>query len=553
MVNNQLLEYVKQQLSFNVAKETIISNLKSQGWTDIDIGEAFHALELSTIAPVVPVTPVVPSPAVPSIAQATPSTISAATPLATTMPHMTATYPEYAGFWRRFVASLVDSSLIGLLMLILAVLMTLVGLTNEILIQVVPIILSLLYPVWLESSKWQGTIGKHLMGLKVTDASGNRISFLRALGRNLAKIISAIPLMIGFIMAGFTAKKQGLHDMMAGTLVVKEKPARTGLVLLSIFGPFILFIIAIVMFASMIMGMLGFGLGSMFGGSNSPSIFSGGFESVKDSKNTNTMGLRPIDESSSLTMGTMTKAEYDTFFSNLSMKDWNLQEPGAYVGPSLMIMGFEGGQAEVGFLMPEEFGEKLGSNYEARVTFDNVYTVNNINVFDSDNSFEGDFFINEQLDRKTDNDDNVYYYYSREVHLVDDQDLEYKDFDRATGSLIFELPTSDNMIYTKVYPFEIKTAYKKYDVLAQCINTSGAKFYGASWCEHCQSQKDLFGPSAQYLPYVECADDSDNQLKVCKTAKIESYPTWVFKDNSRLVGGQDFETLAEKTECTLPQ
>lgn len=162
------------------------------------------------------------------------------------------------------MASLVDGSLIGLIAIVLAVLMTLVGLTNEILIQVVPIILSLLYPVWLESSKWQGTIGKHLMGLKVTDISGNRISFLRALGRNLAKFISALPVMIGFIMAGFTAKKQGLHDMIAGTLVMKEKPAKTGLVLLSIFGPSILFTIAMVMFASMIMGMLGFGVGSIY-------------------------------------------------------------------------------------------------------------------------------------------------------------------------------------------------------------------------------------------------------------------------------------------------
>ena len=60
------------------------------------------------------------------------------------------------------------------------------------------------------------------LGIQVTDLEGNRISFGKALGRNLAKIISALIFYIGFIMAAFTAKKQALHDMIAGTLVVKK-------------------------------------------------------------------------------------------------------------------------------------------------------------------------------------------------------------------------------------------------------------------------------------------------------------------------------------------
>ena len=60
------------------------------------------------------------------------------------------------------------------------------------------------------------------LGIQVTDLQGNRVSFGRALGRTLAKILSAIILYIGFIMAAFTEKKQGLHDMVAGTLVVKR-------------------------------------------------------------------------------------------------------------------------------------------------------------------------------------------------------------------------------------------------------------------------------------------------------------------------------------------
>ena len=58
--------------------------------------------------------------------------------------------------------------------------------------------------------------------VSVTDANGNPISFGRATGRHFGKIISALTLLIGYIMAGFTEKKQALHDMIAGCLVVKR-------------------------------------------------------------------------------------------------------------------------------------------------------------------------------------------------------------------------------------------------------------------------------------------------------------------------------------------
>jgi len=73
-----------------------------------------------------------------------------------------------------------------------------------------------------ESSKWQATIGKKLVGLKVTDENGKRISFGKANGRYWSKIISTLILFIGFFMIAFTKKKQGLHDKIAGTLVVRE-------------------------------------------------------------------------------------------------------------------------------------------------------------------------------------------------------------------------------------------------------------------------------------------------------------------------------------------
>lgn len=80
-----------------------------------------------------------------------------------------------------------------------------------------------LYFAVCESSAWQATIGKLALGIRVTDLQGKRISFLRALGRYGAKFISAIILLIGFIMVAFTRRKQGLHDLIAGTLVLNGR------------------------------------------------------------------------------------------------------------------------------------------------------------------------------------------------------------------------------------------------------------------------------------------------------------------------------------------
>lgn len=92
----------------------------------------------------------------------------------------------------------------------------------------------------------------------------------------------------------------------------------------------------------------------------------------------------------------------------------------------------------------------------------------------------------------------------------------------------------------------------KYDNLAQCINKSGAKFYGAFWCPHCQATKAMFGKSAKLLPYVECSTtDGKSQLPICAEKDIKGYPTWIFPDNSRLSGEQTLQTLSEKTSCPL--
>lgn len=85
------------------------------------------------------------------------------------------------------------------------------------------IVLTAMYYCYFESSAKQATWGKQIMGIYVTDMEGERISFLNALGRYLAKILSGMILWIGYIMILFTEKRQGLHDILANTLVLKGK------------------------------------------------------------------------------------------------------------------------------------------------------------------------------------------------------------------------------------------------------------------------------------------------------------------------------------------
>lgn len=85
----------------------------------------------------------------------------------------------------------------------------------------------------------------------------------------------------------------------------------------------------------------------------------------------------------------------------------------------------------------------------------------------------------------------------------------------------------------------------------QCLTDSGATFYGAFWCPHCNEQKALLGNTAN-IPYEECSTpDRRGQLDVCIEAEIASYPTWDFANGERLTGVQQLATLAAQTGCAL--
>lgn len=142
----------------------------------------------------------------------------------------------YAGFWKRVVASLLD----GVILFIPSVILQAIFLSSIIvpllalihirdmkiageIYNIISYIVFWPYYALMESSSKQGTLGKMIMRIAVTDESYKQISFKQASGRYFAKFLSGILLMSGFIMVAFTKKKQGLHDLLAGTYVIVKK------------------------------------------------------------------------------------------------------------------------------------------------------------------------------------------------------------------------------------------------------------------------------------------------------------------------------------------
>lgn len=144
---------------------------------------------------------------------------------------------QYAGFWMRFVAYLID----GIIMLVPAAMIissivffqaiffydaflydNLGWFWEDGIYYLLGILMNLFYFGIFHATKWQATPGKRILNLKVVDESGNRLSFGRSMLRSLATYISTIPLYIGCILAGITERKQALHDIIVKTYVVKK-------------------------------------------------------------------------------------------------------------------------------------------------------------------------------------------------------------------------------------------------------------------------------------------------------------------------------------------
>lgn len=164
-------------------------------------------------------------------------------------PATTASLDDNAGFWKRVAAYFIDSVMLYIPSALIEKMMggdaaqatleqaqlsasddaqAMLAALSQYYTTMMPAFLIITAIIWLyfaicESSAWQATVGKLALRIRVTDMQGERISFLRAFGRYPAKYLSALILGVGFLMVGWTQRKQGLHDLIANTLVLNGR------------------------------------------------------------------------------------------------------------------------------------------------------------------------------------------------------------------------------------------------------------------------------------------------------------------------------------------
>lgn len=137
----------------------------------------------------------------------------------------------YAGFWKRYAAYFLDSFVVGIINLPVSVVFNLIGassgseslaLAMSMVAMLGGFVIGIGYYAGFHASRGGATLGKMAVGIKVVRSDGERITFMRGVGRYFGFILSSLTLMIGFIMAAFTQRKQALHDMLCDTLVVDK-------------------------------------------------------------------------------------------------------------------------------------------------------------------------------------------------------------------------------------------------------------------------------------------------------------------------------------------
>jgi uncharacterized RDD family membrane protein YckC len=147
--------------------------------------------------------------------------------------------PRYAGFWRRFWAVFIDGMVLNAVLFPLGLALSITTLphlsdqdldpgamtgvmTAYLRLAFLATVINWIYASLMESSARQATLGKMVLGIRVTDLDGKRLSFARATGRYFGKMVSGLTLMIGYLVQVVTARRQALHDVLAGTLVVRS-------------------------------------------------------------------------------------------------------------------------------------------------------------------------------------------------------------------------------------------------------------------------------------------------------------------------------------------
>lgn len=220
--DEELKKYIKDALASGLNKEEIEAALKNVGWTQDKIKEGFSEHSLQQPSQEVFAS----QGAIPVQSQSFEQTQPAVVQFV------------HAGFWIRFVSQIIDGIIIGAIQFIVSFFVSAIilssapnkgklsteeTLTAELVLRLFTLIVAWLYFALLDSSTKQGTIGKMILGLKITDSNYQRISFGRATGRYFSKMLCGLTLGIGYLMIAWDEQKQGLHDKIVNTYVIKAK------------------------------------------------------------------------------------------------------------------------------------------------------------------------------------------------------------------------------------------------------------------------------------------------------------------------------------------
>lgn len=364
----------------------------------------------------------------------------------------------YAGFWKRFLAYSIDTFVLNLFMFLDILAIAFIANQNLFRLEIVKTVISLiwflvylLYFSIMESSQKQATIGKMALGLKVTDMDGNRITFLRALGRNVGKLLSAIILFIGFIMAAFTTKKQALHDLISGCLVVKYRKSKLWLSL------FICFLSLLFIFAGIAAYIYWIKLPAW------KNLYKDTFSRLgKTTEPSNKPALPEQINSEEKVPVKLNEAEYDSLLTSRNV-DF---ESGTRisVGPAaFQLSNFWGNSSDPHVWLKVRLIQlpnmMLADNKFAKVLITHVWDQNHRDVYNRDSRFEENLF--QQINFFEVRMPTSYLEAIRDVHLI--SGVKENDIEAVEGELDLELPIN------------IETADFNSSSIGKQINIAGSK------------------------------------------------------------------------------
>ena len=469
MVNQQLLDYIKQQLEKNISKEQIKSALMQNGWDVSDVEEGFTVAgpRFSGIPSATPPPPTTPNvrpipnminPVITPIAQPASNVIN---PVATPniQPAASSINPSampisYAGFWLRVSAALIDQIILANISLIFFLLLffgffskngQLMSNSEEIILYIFLTILVIIYFPFMES-RGGATLGKKIFGIKVLKENGEPVKFFRSLVRNLFKYLISI----GFVSAAFTEKNQALYDFFASCIVVRSRTVRVGKIWAIII---LLMIMDFLLSLALMFFVLGIPFILMF--------FSPFKGDIPNPSNQNNIQFENngdnVNPSPVATFTPLSVQEYDTYFSKPIAgldNESDYRKAYTYVGPALIAFDIFG---ELNVVLPIIPNLENNRDY-IWIDLTSVVSKTDKEILDRESIFEKNLLskslsLSKHLSKHS--PPIEYLSGSRQIRLIDGF---VSDVQKITGTLFFKIPLdSENSInfYEKSYPFVI--------------------------------------------------------------------------------------------------